>query len=132
MLEDSEIPKSQRVFVAAVPEWDKEFTSQAWNVYLINDLEDEISSVLVMSRGKSSEKKTSTLRHNLGDISSKSSAKVEMIILEVFEFTNEYLVTFFVNNKLHEGTFIFEPNSISGKETQMLPVMEVEGILANF
>lgn len=132
MLEDSEIPKSKKVFVAAVLEWDKEFTSQGWNVYLINDREDEISSVLVMSRGKSSEKKTSTLRHDLGDIPPKSSAKVEIIISEVFGFTNEYLVTFFANNKLHEGTFIFEPNSISEQEVQNIPVMEVEGILANF
>lgn len=130
MRKDIEIPKAENVHIVAVKEWDKEFTGQHWNIYLVNDREDEISTVLVMSRGKSDERKTSTLRHGLGNLKPKSAAKVEFIPIEVLGFTNEYLLTFFAENKLFERKFIFEPNSISEEKIVALPVLESEGILA--
>jgi len=110
---DIEIPKAKNVHIVAVKEWDKDFTGQQWNIYLINGREDEISTVLVMSRGKSDDQKTSTLRHGLGNIEPKTAAKVEFIPIEVLGFTNEYLVTFFAEDKLFERKFVFEPNTIS-------------------
>lgn len=130
MRKDIEIPKVENVYIVAVKEWDKDFTGQQWNVYVVNDREDEISMVLVMSRGNSEDKKTSTLRHDVGYISPKSSKKIEFITSEVLGFTNEYLVTFFAENKLFERKFLFEPNSISDDMVEKIPVMEVEGILA--
>lgn len=130
MRKDIEIPQVKNVHIVAVREWDKEFTGQQWNVYLVNNREDEISTVLVMSRGKSNDKKTSTLRHGLGDIAPKTSTKVELIPTEVLSFNNEYLVTFFAENKLFERKFTFESNSISEESVIEIPVMETEGILA--
>ena len=130
MRKDIEVPKAENVYVVAVKEWDDEFTGQDWNIYVVNDREDEISMVLVMSRGESDDRKTSTLRLDLGDIQSKSSGKVEFITTEVLGFTNEYLITFFSKNKLYERRFIFEPNSISEENTVKIPVLENEGILA--
>lgn len=130
MRKDIEIPKTKNVHIVAVKEWDKDFTGQHWNIYLVNDREDEISTVLIMSRGKSDDKKTSTLRHGLGNLLPKTSAKVEFIPTEVLGFTNEYLLTFFAENKLFERKFIFEPNSISEENMVEIPVLESEGILA--
>tara|TARA_R110000822_G_scaffold108920_2_gene238613 strand:- start:1284 stop:1679 length:396 start_codon:yes stop_codon:yes gene_type:complete len=130
MRKDIEIPKAENVYIVAVKEWDKEFTEQQWNIYLINNRTDEITTVLVMSRGKSEDKKTSTLRHGLGNIKPKTVAKVEFISTEVLGFTNEYLLTFFAENKLFERRFIFEPHSISEEKVVSLPVLESEGILA--
>lgn len=130
MRKDIEIPKAENVYIVAVKEWDKEFTEQQWNIYLINNRTDEITTVLVMSRGKSEDKKTSTLRHGLGNIKPKTVAKVEFIPTEVLGFTNEYLLTFFAENKLFERRFIFEPHSISEEKVVSLPVLESEGILA--
>lgn len=130
MRKDIEVPKAENVYVVAVKEWDDEFTGQDWNIYVVNDREDEISMVLVMSRGESDDRKTSTLRLDLGDIQSKSSGKVEFITTEVLGFTNEYLITFFSKNKLYERRFIFEPNSISEENTVKIPVLENDGILA--
>lgn len=132
MREDIEIPQTEKVFIAAVLEYDKEFHSENWTVHLINEREDDIAGVLVLSRGKSEDQKTSTLRHGLGDIKSKSSTKVEIITSEVFGFTNEYLVTFFANNKLYEGSFTFEPNSISKQNCLKLPIMAIDGVIAKF
>ncbi|WP_026452086.1 hypothetical protein [Aequorivita capsosiphonis] len=130
MRKDIEIPKVENVHIVAVMEWDKEFTGQQWNIYVVNNREDEISMVLVMSRGNSEDRKTSTLRHDMGDLAPKTSKKIEFITADVIEFTNEYLVTFFAANKLFERKFIFEPNSISEEKVTEIPVLENEGILA--
>lgn len=130
MIEDIEIPKAKDVYIAAVKEWNKDFTAQQWSVYLINNRNDSITTALVLSRGSSEDKKTSTLRHLVGDLVPKTSAKVEMIMEDVFGFSNEYLVTFFAENKLFERKFIFEPHSINDKNAGKLPVMDQEGILA--
>lgn len=130
MRKDIEIPNVQNVHIAAVKEWDKDFTGQDWNIYVLNNREDEISLVLVLSRGNSKDQKTSTLRHNLGNIASKKAVKVELITTEVLEFTNEYLLTFFAENKLFERKFIFEPHSISDTNVVEIPILESQGILA--
>jgi len=130
MRKDIEIPKAENVHIVAVKEWDKDFTEQQWYIYLVNNREDVIETVLVMSRGKSEDRKTSTLRHGLGNMKPKTSAKVEFIPTEVLGFTNEYLVTFFAENKLFERKFTFEPNSISEENVTAIPVLGSEGILA--
>lgn len=130
MRKDIQIPQSKDVHIAALKEWDKEFTGQVWNIYIVNDRDDEISTVLVMSRGKNEERKTSTLRHALGNIQPKAMAKVEFITTEVLGFTNEYLLTYFAENKLFERKFIFEPNSISEENETEIPCIESEGVLA--
>ncbi len=130
MRTDIEIPKAKNVHVVAIKEWDKDFTGQIWNIYIVNDRNDEISTVLVLSRGKSKDRKTSTLRHGLGNLQPKTSVKIEFISTEVIGFTNEYLVTFFAENKLFERKFIFEPHSISEDKLMEVPVLESVGILA--
>ncbi|MBT0607092.1 hypothetical protein [Aequorivita echinoideorum] len=130
MRKDIEIPKAKNVHIVAVKEWDKDFTGQQWNVYVINNREDAIDTVLVMSRGASEDRKTATLRHNMGTLQPKTASKVEFITTEVLGFTNEYLLTFFAENKLFERKFTFAPHSIFEENAEEIPVLEVEGILA--
>ena len=130
MRKDIEIPIAKNIQIVAVKEWDKDFLAQTWNVYLVNDREDTIEAVLVMSRGNSDDLKTATLRHGLGDIASKTAAKVEYIAEDVLGFTNEYMVTFFAEGQLFERNFIFEPHSISEEKTETLPMLDMEGIIA--
>lgn len=131
MINDIEIPKVENVYVVAINEWNEEMTSRQWNVYLINNRKNLISTVLVMSRGRSEDHKTSTLRHLLGDVPPQTSAKVEMVMENILGFTNEYLLTFFDENKLFEKRFVFEPYAINEKNIVKLPVLEEEGIMAN-
>lgn len=130
MRKDINIPQVENVHIVVVKEWDEELTGQYWNVYVVNDREEEISMVLVISRGNNDDRKTSTLRQNLGDIQPQNSAKVEFIADEVLEFTNEYLITFFAGNTLFERKFIFEANSISEENVTKIPVITSEGIIA--
>ena len=130
MRKDIKIPEVENVHIAAVKEWDKDFTDQQWYIHIINAREEEIDTVLVMSRGNNDEKKTSTLRHNLGNITAKTVTKVELISLDVLSFSNEYWVTYFAGNRLFEKRFFFQPHDISDKNVVSLPVMDCEGVLA--
>ena len=104
--------------------------SQNWQVYLINNREEIIETVLVMSRGSNAELKTSTLRHGLGDLGPKTFSKIEFLPMEVLGFVNEYWVTFFSEGKLFERRFVFEAGSISETAVVGIPLMNVPGIIA--
>ncbi len=130
MKKDIDFHVGEKIQIVAIKEWDKDFLSQNWNVYFINNREDTIEAVLIMSRGNSDDRKTSTLRHGLGNMEPFTTAKVEMINEDVLGFTNEYLVTFFAEGKLFERSFIFEANSISEKNTIAIPLLDSEGVFA--
>jgi len=130
MKKDIEIPFAENIQIVVTKEWDKDFLSQTWNVYLINNREDLIETVLVMSRGSNKDKKTTTLRHNLGDLPPHTGKKVEFISEDVFGFTNEYLVTFFAEGKLLDRKFTFEPQSISDQNTVFIDLMGQDCVLA--
>ena len=130
MKKDIKIPIVENIQIVATKEWDKDFLSQTWNVYLINNREDLIETVLVMSRGSSNDKKTTILRHELGDLPPHTGAKVEFISEDVFGFTNEYMVTFFAKGKLLDRKFTFEPQSISEQNTVFIDLMGQDCVLA--
>ncbi len=131
MRKDIEIPIVKDVHIAAVKEWDGEFLSQSWYAYLINNSEQQLDITMVVSRGNNSDLKTATLRHAFGIIKPKSSKKIELLMEDVFTFTNEFLVTYFIEDLLYEKTFVFPPNSISEKNNVAIPLLEVEGVLAD-
>ena len=130
MKKDIKIPKVENIQVVATKEWDKDFLTKSWNVYVINNREDRIESVLVLSRGKSKDKKTSTLRHGLGDLPPHTGKKVEFIAEEVFGLTNEYIVTFFATGKLFDRTFTFKPHFISEENGEFIDLMGQDCVIA--
>ncbi|MBQ0735213.1 hypothetical protein [Aquimarina celericrescens] len=129
MKKDIEIPIVEDVYVAVVKEWNKEFLAQDWNSYIINDRDTSIEMVLVVTKGYDGERKTSLLRHGIGTIDAKSSAKIEMLQEELLQMNNEFAVTFFAGNKLYEKKYIFRKNTINENAFQDLPVMDQRGIL---
>lgn len=131
MKKDIEFHVASKVLIVAIKEWDKDFLSQNWNVYLLNQRKDTIETVLVLSRGNSEDRKTSTLRHGLGNMAPETSNKVELITDEVLGFTNEYLVTFFAEGKLFERSFVFEAHSITESNLVKIPMLDTEGIVAD-
>jgi hypothetical protein len=131
MKKDIDFHVASNIQIVAINEWDKDFQSQNWNVYLLNNREDTIETVLVLSRGNNEDRKTSTLRHGLGNITPKTSSKVELITDEVLGFINEYLVTFFAEGKLFERSFVFEAHSIAEENVVLIPAINSEGIIAD-
>ena len=130
MKKDIIVPQVKDVHIAVVHEWNDDFTSQDWIVYLINNNDVPLDSVMIMSRGKHRDgRKTSTFRHAFKEVAPKTAMKVELIMEDVFPFMNEFVLTYFLGQTLYDKTFMAAPNSIAESNVEMLPVIEKEGVL---
>lgn len=133
MKKDIIIPEVENVFVAAVQEWSDDFMDKVWYVYLVNDSDFKLDSVMVVSKAfgtlNGEMKKTSLLRHVFVEIPSVSVVKVEMIEASVLSLNNEFMVTFFIGNTLYDKKFIFKANSINNAEMEEVPILFVDGVI---
>ena len=133
MRKDINIPEVENVFLAAIPEWNDDFMATVWNVYLINDSDFALDSVMVVSKAfgtlNGEMKKTSLLRHAFQEIPAVSVAKVEMIEQSVLALNNEFMVTYFIGNTLFDKKFVFTANSISSDRTEEVPILFTDGVI---
>ena len=130
MKKDIEIPVVKNVSVAIIHEWNEEYLAKDWTVYIINERQEPIEMVLVVSKGFDGDKKTSIMRHGIGVVGAKSFEKIEMLQEDLFALNNEFYVTFFADNKLYEKKFLFEKNTISEANLAPISVINKDGILA--
>jgi len=130
MKKDIEIPVVKEVYIAIIHEWNEEYLSKDWNVYILNNRKEPIEMVLVVSKGYDGDKKTSIMRHGIGLVGAKSFEKVEMLQEDLFTLNNEFFVTFFADNKLYEKKFIFEKNSIGEANLTPISIINKDGVLA--
>ncbi len=132
MIKDIHAPKVEGVAMAIVPEQD-EAGEDAWYVYLINEQEIALENVLVSSRGygqiEGEKRKTSEMRHFIGELGPKSWAKIERIVEDVFPLNNQYWLSFYVGRSLHDKRYIFLPESIHEENFTTLPLMNKRGVM---
>lgn len=129
MKKDIEIPIAKNVYVAIVHEWSDDFLEKNWNSYIINDRDTGIDLVIVVSKGYDKDRKTSTIRHGLGDIPAKAYRKIEIIQDDLIGFNNEFFVTFFADDRLYEKRYLFKKNSINESNLVTLPVIGLDGVI---
>ncbi len=133
MKKDITIPEVENVFVAAVQEWSDDFMEKVWFVYLVNDSDFNLDSVMVVSKAfgtiDGEMKKTSLLRHAFVEIPAVSVVKVEMLEKSVTTLNNEFMVTFFIGNTLYDKKFTFNANSISENNIEEVPILFVDGVI---
>ncbi|MNX51318.1 hypothetical protein D3C86_819710 [compost metagenome] len=133
MKKDIIIPEVENVFLAAVQEWSDDFMEKVWYVYLVNDSDFNLDSVMVVSKAfgtiDGEMKKTSLLRHAFVEVPAVSVVKIEMIEKSVLVLNNEFMLTFFIGDKLYDKKFIFKANSINEEATEEVPILFVEGII---
>lgn len=130
MKKDIHIPEVTGVEIAVVFEYNDIYKSDDWNVYIINKKETEIEMVVIVSKGFDEKNETSVMRKKLDSLPSNSFAKVELIQPELFKLNNQFQVTFFEGNQLHDKTFTFPKNSIKEGNLRMLKSLNKKGILA--
>jgi hypothetical protein len=128
---DIEIPVVKDVYIAMLYEWNDDFRSNEWNAYLINDGDLPIEMVFVVSKGYHGDKKTATMRHRMEALEAKSYQKLEFVQKDVLVLTNEFYVTYYLNDQLHEKRFIFKKGSVSEENLTEIPLLQIEGILAS-
>ena len=133
MKKDIKIPTVENVFLAAIPEWSDDFMETIWNVYLINDSDYRLESVMVVSKAfgtlDGEMKKTSSLRHAFIEVPAISVVKIEMIEKSVLQLNNEFMVTYFIGNTLFDKKFTFVKNTISETNMEEVPILFVDGVV---
>ncbi|WP_395060925.1 hypothetical protein [Flavobacterium sp.] len=133
MKSDIIIPKVENVFMAAVQEWSDDFMEKVWYVYLVNDSDFDLDSVMVVSKAfgtiDGEMKKTSLLRHAFINVPAVSVVKIEMIESNVLRLNNEFMVTYFIKNTLYDKTFIFRAQTITPDYVEEVPILFVDGVI---
>ena len=129
MKKDIDIPQVTDVYLAVVNEYNEIYKAHDWNAYIINDKDVDLEMVLIVTRGYSETKTTSTMRHKLEKLPTKSYAKIELLQEEILTLNNEFKITFFENNKMFDKTYLFRKNTINRNTLQTVPLMEATGIV---
>lgn len=133
MKKDITIPEVENVFLAAVQEWSDDFMDKVWYVYLVNDSDFDIESVMVVSKAfgtlDGEMKKTSLLRHAFVNVPAVSVVKVEMVENSVLALNNEFMLTYFIGNTLYDKKFIFKANFNTLNEVEEVPILFVDGVI---
>lgn len=131
MKKDIQIPEVTDVEIAVVFEYNNEYKTDDWNIYIINKKKVDLELVVVVSQGFNETKATSVLRKKLDKLPANTFAKVEFIQPELFKLHNRFHVTFFEGNTLHEKTFFFEKDTVKEGALRMIPELKKRGILAD-
>jgi hypothetical protein len=133
MKSDITIPEVENVFLAAVQEWSDDFMEKVWYIYLVNDSDFDLDSVMVVSKAfgtiDGEMKKTSLLRHAFVQIPAVSVVKVEMVEKSVLTLNNEFMVTYFIGNTLYDKKFIFKKHFDTNSEVEEVPILFVDGVI---
>ena len=133
MQKDINIPEVKDVFMAAVQEWNDDFMANVWNVYLINDSDNELHDIMVVSKAfgtiDGEMRKTSLLRHALVEMPPVSAVKIEMVQDSVLALNNEFMLTFFIGNTLYDRKYTFIANSIREDRTEEVPHLWKPGVI---
>jgi hypothetical protein len=133
MRSDIKIPEVENVFLAAVQEWSDDFMENIWNVYLVNDSDFDLDSVMVVSKAfgtiDGEMKKTSLLRHAFMQVPSVSVVKIEVVEKSVLRLNNEFMVTYFIGSTLYDKKFIFKAQSITPDYVEEVPILFVDGVI---
>ncbi|MDN5203527.1 hypothetical protein QQ008_19220 [Fulvivirgaceae bacterium BMA10] len=117
----------------AIAKKKNELNGLEWHVYIINKKNVPLENVLITSKGygeqEGEKKTTSTLRHMIERLEAASFAIVEPIDPTLFELTNEFWVSYYIDGHIYDKKFIFVPGSITDKTLSLIKEIELEGVL---
>lgn len=129
MKKDIKIPKVVDVEIAITLDKNTHDNSQEWAVYILNKKEVDLEMVVIVSQGFSQTKKTSLFRRKIDLLKAKSFSKFEIMQPELFALDNQFQVTFFENNILHDKTFIFQEGTIQEGFFRDIDLLNKKGVV---
>lgn len=126
-----EIPEVHDIAMAVVLE--EENGQNVWNVFLINLHIVPIKNVIVSSRGYGElggeKRATSTLRHFYEEIPDLEYTRVEPIMEDTFGLSNEFWVSFYIDDQVYDKKYVFLPESINEKNFTPIPLLNIPGVM---
>ncbi len=127
-------PKVEKVGVAIVENLNN-LKQKEYNVYLLNLRDDIMEGIIISSVGyglnanTGEEIKTSMLRHSLEVLLPNEAAKIEPIMEDLFGLSNEYWVSFWIDEVMYDKKFVFLPETITENNMKTLPVLGMKGVM---
>lgn len=127
-------PKVEGVAVAVVQET-SDPGNEEYAAYILNLSKDILEGVLITSTGygvnaNTGEKiKTSTLRHTMEVLLPNEAAKIEPIMPELFGLSNEYWVSFWINEVMYDRKYTFPAESITLQNLKHLKHFNKYGVI---
>lgn len=134
MREELKGPKVEGVAVAVILE-NEIVGGEEYAVYLLNLRNDILEGVLITSTGygvnaNTGEKiKTSTLRHKVEVLLPSEAAKIEPIMPDLFGLSNEYWVSFWINEVMYDRKYTFPAESITKQNLKRIEYFNKLGII---
>jgi hypothetical protein len=127
---DIEIPEVKDVYVAAVYEQHPEYKTMDWNAYIINDRNDPLEMILIVTSGSNEKQITPAMRHSIKLLPAKYFAKIEFLQEKLLKLDNKFSISFFAEGKMYERTFKLPQNTVKESALTEIPIMNLKGILA--
>ena len=127
-------PKVENVGIAIVQEV-LESGDKGYAVYLLNYRDDIIEGIIITSKGygahptSGEQVKTSSLRHGVELLLPNEGARLEPIMEEMFGLTNEFHVSFWINELMYDKKYIFLPDTVSEENMIEIPYLDKKGVL---
>lgn len=133
MRKDIDFPVSENVFLAAIQQWNDDFQENTWFVHLVNNTGETLEMVMIVSQAygmiNNEQRATGTFRHAFNEVKADTFTKIEMLENKVLQLNNKFTLSYFLNNKMYDKTFVFEADTIVEKEATDIPGSDFKGIL---
>ena len=135
MKADIVIPKVENVHIVAIQEWSDDFQENCWYAYLLNATNETLEMAMIVSRAygliDGEQRNTMSLRHAFAKVEPQTAVRIEFLENNVLQLNNEFMLSYFIDNKMFDKKFIFKTNSINEKGQSDLPVVNRRGVLGN-
>lgn len=133
MIRNVEFNRVEDVAIAIVPEQDPETGMELWKSYFINFKDINLENIMIRVRGigrKEDEPvETSTLRVLIENVSKNGFAEIDLFEAGAASLSNEYWVSFRLDEYLYDKKFIFVPESIVESNFIQIPFLEKKGVM---
>ena len=129
MKKDILITEVKNVYIAVVKEYNEAYKVFDWKAYIINNKSVCLDMIIIVTKGYSKDKITTTFRKKIDALPAKSFAKIEMIQENVLSMNNVFNLSFFEDNKIYEKRFEFQKNTINELLLEKIPLMNLRGVL---
>jgi hypothetical protein len=133
MKKDIPIFKVEDLAIAIAPREEGSENAEYWDAYLINLKESPIQNVIVNSRGFGEQEgnavKTSQFRFFFEEIGPLSLVQIEVIPENLFDFTNEFWVSFSYEGYLFDKKYVFVRGSLTETNFTPIPFLGRRGVM---
>lgn len=133
MKKDIPIHKVEDLAIAIAPRDAGDDEEEYWDAYLINLKDSPIQNVIVNSRGFGEQEgnavRTSQFRFFFEEIGPLSLVQIEVIPTNLFDFTNEFWVSFSFEGYLFDKKYVFVRGSLSEANFTPIPFLGRRGVM---